>query len=80
MRLIATTKVRAAKICCKRGPLIFLPNAVPIKSPARAPNENGAARSTSRFPEAAENTAPPAEMTASTPNEVATIDCTGRSV
>ena len=80
VRLIATPKVRMAKICCSRGPLNFLPSARPIRRPHKAPKEKGAASDKSKLPETAEKTTPPPEMMASTPSDVATIDCTGRSV
>ena len=51
-----------------------------MSRPPRAPNANGAAISKSKFPARAENTVPPVEIMASTPNEVATMDRTGKSV
>ena len=80
VRLMAPPKVSTAKICCSLGPLNFLANARPIRRPHKAPKEKGAASDKSKLPETAEKTTPPPEMMASTPSEVATIDCTGRSV
>ena len=79
-RLMATPNVRRAKICWSLGPLNFLPTARPIRRPPKAPKENGAATPKCRLPDMAEKTTPPLEMMANTPKEVATIDCTGKSV
>ena len=73
-------RVKIAKICCTRGPLIFFSKYFPNKRPSKEPIENGTAIGMLRVPDAREMKAPPAETIASTPSEVATIDFMGRSV
>ena len=53
---------------------------LPMSRPPKAPRANGAAIKRWRVPDSAENTAPPPDTMASTPKEVATIDCAERSV
>ena len=68
------------KICCTRGPLIFLSRIFPINRPKRDPPPKGMAIDKSSVPDAREIAAPPADTIASTPKEVATMAFMGRSV
>ena len=77
---IATIIVKMEKICCIPVPLILVSRSFPRSKPARTPKANGAAIVRFKLPVKADNKAPPVDMMARTPNEVATTDFIGKLV